>query len=85
MAHKKAGGTSRNGRDSAGQRLGIKEFGSQAVGPGYILVRQHGTRFLPGLNVALARDNSLFALKAGVVKFERVSRVKKRISVIPQA
>lgn len=82
MAHKKAGGSSRNGRDSGGQRLGIKEYGGEVVGPGYVLIRQRGTRFLPGVNVGLARDDSLFALKAGVVKFERVSRDKKKVSIV---
>ena len=83
MAHKKAGGSSRNGRDSAGQRLGMKEYGGQKVGAGYIIVRQRGTHFLPGLNVARARDDSLFALMEGVVKFERISRDKQKISVVP--
>jgi large subunit ribosomal protein L27 len=83
MAHKKSGGSARNGRDSAGQRLGVKLFGSQAVRTGNIIVRQHGTKFLPGKNVGRAKDDSLFALADGVVRFERVNRAKQRISVVP--
>jgi large subunit ribosomal protein L27 len=83
MAHKKSGGSARNGRDSAGQRLGVKMYGSQVVRTGNIIVRQRGTRFLPGKNVGLAKDDTLFALADGVVKFERVSRIKQRISVVP--
>lgn len=69
MAHKKAGGSSRNGRDSAGQRLGVKRFGGQAVSGGEILVRQRGTKFHPGSNVGLGRDHTLFALCNGRVAF----------------
>jgi large subunit ribosomal protein L27 len=69
MAHKKSGGSSRNGRDSAGQRLGVKKFGSEAVLAGNIIVRQRGTKFFPGTNVGLGRDHTLFALKTGHVKF----------------
>lgn len=69
MAHKKAGGSSRNGRDSPGQRLGVKRFGGQAVSGGEILVRQRGTKFHPGTNVGLGRDHTLFALCTGEVKF----------------
>ncbi len=83
MSKKKGGGTSKNGRDSAGQRLGVKRFGSQQVSTGSILVRQRGTRFLPGPNVGRAKDDTLFALADGEVRFEHVSRNKKRISVIP--
>jgi large subunit ribosomal protein L27 len=83
MSKKKGGGTSKNGRDSAGQRLGVKRFGSQQVSTGSILVRQRGTRFLPGSNVGRAKDDTLFALADGEVRFEHVSRNKKRISVIP--
>ncbi|MEO0096893.1 MAG: 50S ribosomal protein L27 [candidate division WOR-3 bacterium] len=83
MAHKKGQGSSRNGRDSPGQRLGIKAFGGQFVRAGNILVRQRGTRFLPGKNVGIASDDTLFALKDGVVRFEWVNKNKKRISVIP--
>jgi|UniRef100_A0A7V5XZ08 large subunit ribosomal protein L27 len=83
MAHKKGQGSSRNGRDSPGQRLGIKAFGGELVKAGNILVRQRGTRFLPGRNVGLGRDDTLFALTDGIVKFEWVSKNKKRVSVIP--
>ncbi|MCS7250507.1 MAG: 50S ribosomal protein L27 [candidate division WOR-3 bacterium] len=83
MAHKKGQGSSRNGRDSPGQRLGIKAFGGEFVRAGNILVRQRGTKFLPGKNVGIARDDTLFALKDGIVKFEWVSKNKKRVSVIP--
>ena len=69
MAHKKAGGSSRNGRDSAGQRLGVKKFGGEAVLAGNILVRQRGTKFWPGENVGIGRDHTLFALKTGKVTF----------------
>lgn len=69
MAHKKAGGSSRNGRDSAGQRLGVKKFGNEAVVPGNILVRQRGTKFHPGNNVGMGKDHTLFALSEGVVNF----------------
>lgn len=83
MAHKKGGGTSRNGRDSAGQRLGVKAFGSEVVNAGEILVRQHGTRFLPGFNVGRGRDDTLFALAAGTVSFSFVAKGKKRVNVLP--
>lgn len=69
MAHKKAGGSSRNGRDSAGRRLGVKKFGGEQVIGGNIIVRQRGTQFHPGPNVGLGRDHTLFALKDGTVKF----------------
>lgn len=69
MAHKKAGGTTRNGRDSPGQRLGVKRFGGQKVSGGEILVRQRGTKFHPGQNVGCGRDHTLFATAAGEVKF----------------
>jgi len=83
MAHKKGGGISRNGRDSPGQRLGVKRFGSQFVRAGNVLVRQRGTRFFPGENVGRGRDDTLFALKDGIVRFEWVSKKKKRVSVYP--
>lgn len=86
MAHKKAGGSSRNGRDSAGQRLGIKRFGGQEVLAGNILVRQHGTKYHPGRNVGLGKDYTLFALVDGTVKFEKYTRKRKtrtRVSVEP--
>ena len=82
MAHKKAGGSSRNGRDSNAQRLGVKRFGGQPVRAGSILVRQRGTRFHPGRNVRRAGDDSLFAVIDGVVTFERMQR-KQVISVYP--
>jgi large subunit ribosomal protein L27 len=85
MAHKKGGGSSRNGRDSHGQRLGVKKFGGEAVRSGNILVRQRGTKFYPGLNVGMGRDYTLFATIDGYVKFEHIGRDKKRISVYPNA
>ncbi len=83
MAHKKGGGSSRNGRDSRSQRLGVKRFGGERVRAGNILVRQRGTRFQPGINVGLGRDYTLFATADGYVKFEYARRGKKRISVYP--
>jgi large subunit ribosomal protein L27 len=86
MAHKKAGGSSRNGRDSAGQRLGVKKFGGQTVLAGNILVRQHGTKVHPGANVGVGKDFTLFALIDGVVKFEKYTRknkVKTRVNIVP--
>jgi large subunit ribosomal protein L27 len=83
MAHKKAGGAARNGRDSAGKRLGVKRFGGQAVNAGSILVRQRGTPIKPGLNVGRGKDDTLFALVAGVVKFEDKGRGSKVVSVLP--
>jgi large subunit ribosomal protein L27 len=83
MAHKKAGGSSRNGRDSAGQRRGVKRFGGQAVRAGNILVRQLGTKIHPGTNVGLGRDYTLFALVDGVVKYEDFGKDRKRVSVYP--
>ena len=69
MAPKKSGGSSRNGRDSAGRRLGVKKFGGEAVAAGNIIVRQRGTKFYPGVNVGMGKDHTLFALEAGAVKF----------------
>ncbi len=83
MAHKKSGGSSRNGRDSAGQRLGVKRFGGQSVKAGNILVRQIGTKIHPGLNVGLGKDYTLFALIDGVVTFERLDKSRKKVSVYP--
>ncbi len=83
MAHKKGGGSSRNMHDSPGQRLGVKKFGGEFVKPGNIIVRQRGTRFLPGNNVGMGRDHTIFALIDGQVKFENVNRNKKQISVYP--
>ncbi len=85
MAHKKGGGSSRNGRDSNSQRLGVKRFGGQVVKSGNILVRQHGTKFYPGLNVGIGRDNTLFATADGVVTFEWAVKGRKQISVYPQS
>lgn len=83
MAHKKGVGSSRNGRDSNAQRLGVKRFGGERVTAGNILVRQRGTKFHPGRNVARGKDDTLFALVDGVVKFERYDRDRQQISVIP--
>lgn len=83
MAHKKGGGSSRNNHDSPGQRLGVKKFGGEVVKPGNIIVRQRGTTFFPGNNVGMGKDHTLFSLIDGQVKFENVSRSKKRISVYP--
>ena len=83
MAHKKGGGSSRNGRDSESKRLGVKKYGGEKVRAGNILVRQRGTRFQPGLNVGMGRDHTLFATIDGYVKFEYVQRGKKCISVYP--
>lgn len=79
MAHKKAGGASKNGRDSKGQRLGVKAFGGQTVSAGSIIIRQHGTKFYPGTNVGMGRDRTLFAKANGTVVFEP----GKRISIQP--
>ncbi|MEW6114584.1 MAG: 50S ribosomal protein L27 [Thermodesulfobacteriota bacterium] len=83
MAHKKAGGSSRNGRDSAGQRLGVKRFAGQVVRAGNIIVRQRGTSVHPGENVGMGRDYTLFAKVDGVVKFEKKGRNKKQVTVEP--
>lgn len=83
MAHKKSGGSGKNGRNSPGQRLGVKYFGSERVVAGCVLVRQRGTRIFPGINVGRGGDDTLFALVDGQVRFERVNRHKKRISVLP--
>jgi large subunit ribosomal protein L27 len=81
MAHKKAGGSSRNGRDSAGRRLGVKKFGGEAVVPGNILVRQRGTKFYPGVNVGMGKDHTLFALTGGRVAFHEGKLGRKFCSV----
>jgi large subunit ribosomal protein L27 len=83
MAHKKGVGSSRNGRDSAGKRLGVKRFGGEQVTAGSILVRQRGTTFHPGNNVGCGKDYTLFALVDGVVKFERKDKTRQKISVYP--
>ena len=81
MAHKKAGGSSRNGRDSAGRRLGVKKFGGQEVIGGNIIVRQRGTRVYPGANVGIGKDHTLFALEAGQVRFHAGKLGRKFVSV----
>jgi large subunit ribosomal protein L27 len=83
MAHKKAGGSSRNGRDSQGQRRGVKVFGGETVRAGNILVRQLGTRIHPGKNVGMGRDYTLFALIDGVVRYERKDKERKRVVILP--
>jgi large subunit ribosomal protein L27 len=85
MAHKKAGGSSRNGRDSAGQRLGVKRFSGQLVQAGNILVRQKGTRIHPGENVGLGKDYTIFSRIDGIVRFEKKGKDKKQVSVYAQA
>ncbi len=82
MAHKKAGGSTRNGRDSAGRRLGIKKFGGQAVIPGNIIVRQRGTKFYPGRNVSIGKDHTLFAVKKGFVSFSKKSSGRSFVDVL---
>ena len=81
MAHKKAGGSSRNGRDSAGQRYGVKRFGGQNVRAGNILIRQKGTRIHPGINVGVGRDYTLYAKIDGIVTYERFGKLRKKVSV----
>jgi large subunit ribosomal protein L27 len=83
MAHKKAGGSSRNGRDSKGQRRGVKVYGGEPVRAGNILVRQLGTRIHPGKNVGMGRDFTLFAKIDGRVRYERMDRERKRVTVLP--
>ena len=83
MAHKKAGGSSKNGRDSNGQRRGVKRYGGQAVLAGNILVRQLGTKVHPGNNVGMGKVYTLFAKTDGIVTFERMGRSRKRVSVYP--
>jgi large subunit ribosomal protein L27 len=85
MAHKKAGGSSRNGRDSAGQRLGVKKYGGQFVQAGNILVRQKGTRIFAGENVGMGKDFTLFAKIDGVVQYEKKGKDKKQVSITTQA
>ncbi len=84
MAHKKAGGSTRNGRDSESKRLGVKMYGGQTVQPGNIIVRQRGTHFHPGLNVGCGKDHTLFAKNGGVVKFEVKGQKRRRyVNVVP--
>ena len=85
MAHKKAGGSSRNGRDSAGKRLGVKKFGGEVVSPGNIIIRQRGTKYKPGLNVGLGRDHTIFALIEGRVEFKKSFKDRPVVSVVAQA
>ncbi len=85
MAHKKAGGSSRNGRDSQPKMLGTKRYGGENVVAGNILVRQRGTKIQPGKNVGLGRDHTLFALKDGVVQFRHVSKERKCVDVLPSS
>jgi large subunit ribosomal protein L27 len=81
MAHKKGVGSSKNGRDSQSHRLGVKRFSGQTINAGTIIVRQHGTKVHPGTNVGKGRDDTLYALITGVVKFERLGKTKKRVSI----
>lgn len=84
MAHKKGGGSSRNGRDSKSKRLGVKVYGGERVLSGYILVRQRGTRIRPGRNVGIGSDDTLFATSDGVVVYETMGDGRKRVNVLPQ-
>jgi len=83
MAHKKAGGSSRNGRDSAGRRLGVKKFGGEAVVPGNIIIRQRGTKYHPGDNVGIGKDHTIFAVSEGKVSFARRAKGRVFVSVEP--
>ena len=85
MAHKKAGGSSRNGRDSAGRRLGVKKYGGEVVIPGNIIVRQRGTKWWPGENVGMGKDHTIFATSEGNVKFHTGLKRSQFISVVPMA
>ena len=82
MAHKKAGGSSRNGRDSQGKRLGVKRFAGQQVKAGTIIARQRGTKIYPGINVGMGRDFTLFALVDGEIKFDHATKLRKRAYVV---
>ncbi len=84
MATKKAGGSSRNGRDSAGRRLGVKKFGSEAVIPGNIIIRQRGTTWHPGANVGMGKDHTLFALVEGKVEFQKKANGRTFVAVLPK-
>lgn len=83
MAHKKAGGSSRNGRDSESKRLGVKKFGGEAVIPGNIIIRQRGTKWHPGTNVGMGKDHTIFAIEAGAVSFARKANGRTYVSVNP--
>jgi len=85
MAHKKAGGSSRNGRDSAGRRLGVKKFGGEAVIPGNIIIRQRGTKWHPGENVGIGKDHTIYALTEGNVEFKTKRGGRTYVSVSPMA
>lgn len=82
MAHKKAGGSSRNGRDSESKRLGVKKFGGQVVIPGNIIIRQRGTKYHPGQNVGIGKDHTLFALKDGRVSFAKKAQGRQYVSIV---
>lgn len=84
MAHKKAGGSSRNGRDSTGRRLGVKKFGGERVIPGNIIIRQRGTKWHPGDNVGMGKDHTIFATTEGAVSFRTASGGRTCVSVVPQ-
>ena len=84
MAHKKGVGSSRNGRDSNAQRLGVKRFGGEYVSAGSILVRQRGTRFQPGVNVGIGGDDTLFAKTDGVVQFKKYAKARKVVNILPK-
>ena len=84
MAHKKSGGSSRNGRDSAGRRLGVKKFGGEAINAGSIIMRQRGTKFWPGDNVGMGKDHTLFALETGAVAFQTKRNNRTYVSVAPK-
>ena len=83
MAHKKGGGSSKNGRDSNSQRLGVKRFGGEMVTAGSIIVRQRGTRFAPGPNVGIGSDDTLFALSNGTIQFQKIGKSKRIVSILP--
>ena len=85
MAHKKSGGSSRNGRDSESKRLGVKKFGGERVIPGNIIIRQRGTKYYPGLNVGMGKDHTLFALTEGKVEFRKKRDNRQYVSVAPVA
>ncbi len=83
MAHKKGQGSTQNNRDSRGRRLGVKKFGGERVIPGNIIIRQRGTKVVPGTGVGMGKDHTIYALIEGVVKFDNKTKNKKRVSVIP--
>jgi large subunit ribosomal protein L27 len=85
MAHKKAGGSSNNGRDSAGRRLGVKKFGGEAVIPGNIIIRQRGTKYYPGTNVGIGKDHTLYAMDQGRVTFTKKRNNRTYVSIMPVA